>query len=263
MRRQRLSVVHYLNSLPLAWGFIQGRQKARFDLDFSPPSRCSDLLAEGGVDVGLIPAVEYLRIPGLKIVPELSIAAKREVRSVLLISKVPINELTTIAADNSSRTSFCLLQILLREHYHVNPEIISSPPDLKAMLGNHDAALVIGDVALKALDHGLFRYDLAVEWRQMTGKPFVFAFWGVREDSGHVETASFQESYQEGREHLEDIAEEHSVKLGLPADLLLLYLTECINYSLDAENLEGLRLFFRLAHQHRLVEKVKEPEFLS
>src|SRR5262249_14576703 len=119
--RLRLSIVYYLNSLPLSWGFMHGNQRELFELDFSPPSRCADLLGQGNVDVGLIPVIEYQRIPGLKIIPGLAVASKSNVRSVLLISKVPMQQIRSVAMDASSRTSVCLLRILLRNALKTEP----------------------------------------------------------------------------------------------------------------------------------------------
>ena len=131
MFKLRLSIVGYLNSLPLSWGFIHNQSKDVFDYDFSPPSLCADQIAVGSVDVGLIPAIEYQRITNLKIVPNLSVASKRKVSSVLLISKVPIQKVNSIALDKSSRTSVALLQILLKIRFKLNPLVTSHEPDLK------------------------------------------------------------------------------------------------------------------------------------
>src|SRR3990170_4606813 len=150
MSRLKLSIVYYLNSLPLAWGFVRGQQRNIFELDFSPPSRCADLLAGGSVDIGLIPAIEYQRIPGVRAVSGLSIASKRDVQSVLLVSKVPAERIETLALDNSSRTSVTLLHILLALRFKTKPSMKSLDPDLEAMLASSDAALIIGDTALKA-----------------------------------------------------------------------------------------------------------------
>jgi chorismate dehydratase len=263
MRQLRLSIVYYLNSLPLAWGFIRGSQHDLFELDFSPPSRCADLLAEGKVDVGLIPAIEYQRIPGLKVIPELAVASKNHVKSVLLISKVPIDEISTLAIDNSSRSSACLLRILLRNKLKKEPFIHSCPPSFPAMLRNSDAALVIGDVALQARTEGLFVYDLATEWRSQTGKPFVFAFWAVRTAAGSCSSVSFRDSYEFGKTQLALIAREQSSQLGLSEDQILNYLTKNIDYSLDEENLEGLKLFYRLAREYGFVDSLRGLEFLE
>ena len=263
MRKLKLSIVYYLNSLPLSWGFIRGQQRELFELDFSPPSRCADLLAEGKVDVGLIPTIEYQRIPDLKIIPGLSVASKFRVKSVLLVSKVPAKNIKTLAADSSSRTSVCLLKILLRSRFKAEPFIQSRSPNLNAMLQANDAALIIGDVALKAKTDGLFTYDLATEWLSQTHKPFVFAFWAVRSSAQPRNCSSFQDSYEYGKSQLEAIVTEQSKKLGLSEAQVLSYLTQNIDYSLDRENLEGLVLFYRLAREYRLINSFRELEFLE
>ena len=261
MNKPKLSIVYYLNALPLSWGFLHGEERELFDLDLSPPSRCADLLAEGEVDAGLIPAIEYQRISGLKIVPNLSVASKQAVKSVLLLSRLPAEQIRTIAADSSSRTSVCLLQILLRARFKANPVIESHGPDLKAMLARNDAALIIGDAALKAEAGLLFRYDLAAEWRALTGKPFVFAFWGVRESVRLPDTAAFQRSFAYGQAHSEEIVEEQTRQLQLPAELIRTYINHDIDYSLDEENLSGLRQFYEMAREFRLIEAVRDLEF--
>ena len=263
MNKPKLSIVYYLNALPLSWGFLHGAECNLFDLDFSPPSRCADLLAQGEVDAGLIPAIEYQRISGLKVVPNLSVASKDAVKSVLLLSKVPAGQIRTIAADSSSRTSVCLLQILLRARFKADPVIESHGPDLKAMLAKNDAALIIGDVALRSEPGPLFRYDLATEWRALSGTPFVFAFWGVRESARLPEMAAFQRSFAYGREHSEEIVEEQSRQLQLPAELIRTYINRNIDYSLDEENLAGLRQFYELAREFKLIEAVRDLEFTT
>jgi chorismate dehydratase len=261
--RLRLSIVYYLNSLPLSWGFIHGEQRELFELDFSPPSRCADLLAQGNVDVGLIPVIEYQRIPGLKIIPGLAVASKGDVQSVLLISKLPMQQIRTIAADVSSRTSICLLRILLRNRLKTEPVLQVCSPNLPEMLQNNDAALVIGDIALKAKTDGLFVYDLAAEWKSQTATPFVFAFWGVRTAAGPCSNRPFRQSYEYGKTRLSHIAQEQSRKLDLSEDEILNYLTRNIDYSLDEENLEGLKLFYQLAREYRLVNSLRPLEFLE
>lgn len=263
MHKLKLSIVYYLNSLPLSWGFIRGQQRELFDLDFSPPSRCADLLAEGKVDVGLVPAIEYQRIPDLKIIPGLAVASKFRVKSVLLISKVPAQQIKTLAADSSSRTSVCLLKILLRCRFKIEPLIQSRGPNLDAMLQTNDAALIIGDVALKAKTDGLFIYDLAAEWLSHTRKPFVFAYWAVRNSAQLQSCSSFQASYEFGKSQLGVIAAEQSKILGLSETQVLSYLTQNIDYSLDRENLEGLILFYKLAREYRLVSSFRELEFFE
>ena len=262
MLKLRLSIVGYLNSLPLSWGFIHNQSKDIFDYDFSPPSLCADQIAAGSVDVGLIPAIEYQRITNLKIVPNLSVASKRKVRSVLLVSRVPIQKVRSIALDKSSRTSVALLQVLLKIRFKLNPLLTSHEPDLRKMLYHNDAALLIGDSALTANITGLYHYDLSEEWRNETGKPFVFAFWAVRTESRLTNSTQFLESYHYGISHLKDIVEQQSQKLVLPQKQISNYLEHCIDYSLDKENLEGLLLFYGLANQLGITKEKRELNFI-
>ncbi len=129
------------------------------------------------------------------------------------------------------------------------------------MLASNDAALIIGDAALKAEAGPLFRYDLAAEWRALTGKPFVFAFWGVRESVTLPDTAAFQRSFAYGRAHSEEIVEEQTRQLQLPAEVIRTYINHHIDYSLDEENLAGLRQFYELAREFKLIEAVRDLEF--
>ena len=263
--RLRASVVSYLNAVPLVWGLQHGPRQGLFDLDFLLPSQCSDALRDGRVQAAILPSIEYQRIDGLKIVPGLSISSAGPVRSVLLISQRPVEQIRTLALDTSSRTSACLVQILLQRRYQVRPQLRPSAPDLSRMLGESDAALMIGDPALASDFPGLRVYDLADEWRMMTGLPFVFAFWVVRADAAVPAdcAAALQQCTAFAMEHLEEIAQSESRRTGLPISLIQDYLTKNIDFSLGERNLEGLRTFFRLAHETGLTNGVKPLEFLE
>jgi chorismate dehydratase len=259
--KKRLSIVSYLNSLPLGWGFLHGRQQGIFQLGFSVPSACADALSLGKADIGLLPAIEYQRIPELAIIPGVSLASKNSVASVLLISHVPFEQIKTLASDTSSRTSLALLKILFLENTGQTPVMVPHPPDLSTMLGNADAALLIGDQALQAQTNGFRVYDLAAEWIRLTGFPFVFAFWAVRGELSALEIEAFQESYRFGRQHLDEIAQEQSPLLGLPHSVILRYLTWNMNYSLDDRNLSGLLQFYKYAEKHGIIPTVHPLKF--
>ena len=262
MRKLKLAIVCYVNSLPLSWGFIHNRPKDRFELEFSPPALCADKMAAGSVDIGLIPAIAYQRIPNLRIIPNLSVASKGSVRSVLLASKVPWSRIRTVALDQSSRTSVALLRILLRMRCQIDPTLYSHEPELASMLRRRDAALLIGDAALTAYTAGLYRYDLSEAWREETGKPFVFAFWACRADSGMEDGSPFEESYRYGQARLDDIVRRQSRQLRMPTEQIHSYLTRCIDYSLDEENLDGLLHFYRLAREMKLLAETKPLQFV-
>lgn len=266
MTRQplRVATVSYLNSVPLFWGLIHGPYRSRFQVTFELPSRCADALRAGEVDAAIIPSIEYQRISHLKVVPGLAVASSGPVRSVLLISKCPVSEVRKLALTTASRTSVCLIQILLQRHYRIAPQLFPHEPNLEAMLEGCDAALLIGDPALASDFPGLQVYDLAEQWRAMTGLPFVFAVWAVRAEAATSDLVpAFQQSALYAMAHLSEIIEQETSRTGLSPALIRAYLTENIDFSLGEENLQGLRLFYSLAHELGLTDQVKPIEFLG
>jgi chorismate dehydratase len=179
----RISAISYLNTAPLMWDFEHGEAgKSRYQLPI--PSRCAAALDEGTADIGIIPSFAYAKIPELRILPGIAIASKQPVRSILLVSKKPIDEIQSVALDQSSLTSVALVGILFRKYWRGGArKFTSQAPNLDSMLLKSDAALLIGDPALR-VDRSRYKtWDLAEEWIRFTGKPFVFAFWAVREDA--------------------------------------------------------------------------------
>lgn len=258
---------------------LHGRERGQFDLAFTTPACCADDLRGGRADVGIIPSIEYQRIGGLKVLPGLSIASKHRVRSVLLLSRVPIEKVQSVALDTSSRTSATLVWVLLRKFYGIDPVMQPAAPDPKAMLKSADAALLIGDPALvyeesrssafaedklRGSDRSPVVFDLAAEWRKFTGLPFVFALWAYRggTDRRFEDLCrDFGESRDQGLAHLDEIGTEWGPRLGLTPEAVRIYLTGNIDYTLDEENLAGLRLFYKLAHEVGAIARVKNLNF--
>ena len=274
MSRLRISVVEYLNTAPLVWGFKHGPLAGKYDLSFTVPSQCAEDLRAARADVAIIPAIEYQRIPGLEILPGVSIASKRTVRSILVVSRVPIADARRVALDLSSRSSAALVRVLCAGHWRIEPEFIDAKPDLAAMLAEADAALVIGDPALRIELrreageplapglHDLFVYDVASEWRRWTGLPAVLAVWAARRGAITPEVAAdFLASKRYGLARIDEIAANTSVQLGMPAASLAAYLRDNIDFSLDAENRAGLELFFEKAASTGLVPQNRPLEF--
>jgi len=292
MPKLRISIVEYLNTAPLVWGFAEGPLAGKYDLSFALPSQCAESLRRGEVDVAIIPAIEYQRIDNLVALPGMSIAAKGEVRSILVVAKKPVEMAQSIALDTSSRSSAALVRLLARELWQINPQWIDADPDPSEMLKRACAALVIGDPALrislkwealnsKAPSDGaccqgdiddmpvpgfetIFMYDVAYQWREMTGKPCVLALWAGRRDAITPEVvADFQASKDYGLSRIREIAEAASIKLDMPPRALERYLTENIDYNLDAENIAGLNLYFEKAAAAGLIPQARPLEFVS
>ncbi|KAB2968286.1 MAG: menaquinone biosynthesis protein [Thermoanaerobaculia bacterium] len=195
----RVGIVHYVNSRPLAYGLLRGDAGGELACELLAPAAIADRLRAGTLDVGLVPSIELSRIPGLRVVPGLAIAATHEVRSVLLVSRVPVGEIRSVALDDNSRTSAALVRILLEERYGLRPEYRPAHADLEPMLAGADAALLIGDPALAVPRERYVVLDLAGEWLELTGRPFVFAVWAVRRGAAHGPlTAALEASFEAG-----------------------------------------------------------------
>jgi chorismate dehydratase len=290
LKNLRITVVQYLNTAPLVHGFVYGPLKGKYELSFTIPSKCADDLRDGLADVAIIPAIEYQRIENLLVLPDLAIAAKRHVRSLLIVSRKPIQEVTSIVLDRSSRSTQALTRILCAEHWHIAPKFSEETLSTPSMLEHSDATLLIGDPALRLAisianyatlgadgellcnadkaginaTGTLYIYDVVQEWRRMTGLPAVLAVWAARCDSITTEVAAdFAASKAYGVAHLDEIAERAADELGLPAEELLTYLRENIDYTLSGENLAGLELYYCLAAKLGLIPKANAIEWAN
>lgn len=257
MGRLRISAISYLNTAPLMWDFEHGSAGAQFDISYTLPSQCAANLAAGTADIGIIPAAAYATVHDLVILPGVAIASRRPVRSILLVSKLPLDQIRTVALDTSSMTSVALTKVLFAKWWGGSPEFTPTPPDIERMLEDHDAGLVIGDPALKIDRSQHITYDLAEEWIRLTGKPFVFAFWAVRRaalqtyDRNLDLAAIFQQSRDHGLmpESIERIARDWAPRLGLTEDQVTEYLTQNICYQMDSPCVEGMKLFLQYGEE--------------
>jgi predicted solute-binding protein len=243
--RLRVCAVSYLNTTPLVWGMLHGPQAGLFDLEFRVPAACADALASGEADIGIVPSFELTR-QDLEVLPGAGIACHGPVRSILLISACPAQQIRRLAADSSFRTSVQLARVILERKYGVQPEIVSQAPDVDAMLAAADAALVIGDPALRIDPSGLpfHVYDLGAEWWEMTGHPMVFAVWAGRKGAATPEAAeAFRESCRYGQGRLEEIVAAESEARGFAPDLVREYLTRHIVHELGPRDYAGMDLF--------------------
>lgn len=279
--KTKISVVDYVNSLPLAWGILEGRQKDIFEPAFSMPAECADQLASGNVDIGLIPSIEYQRIPGCQIVPGPIIGSLNRVRSVLLISMVPLFRIRSVAYDNGSRASVVLAKVVLNKFCGVSPDFFPAKPNLEEMLAENDAALLIGDTALHYRAANMLPnaekqreylrdgaepvqvFDLVERWNNLTGLPFVFALWATRKGFGDKSVVDhLVESRDFGLQRLELVAERCAERIGLSKDYLLQYLRRNVHYYMDTDCVEGLRVFYELAVEVGAIKSARSIQFL-
>ena len=286
----RISIVQYLNTAPLVWGFTNGPLQGKYDLSFTVPSQCAEDLRTGRADVAIIPAIEYQRIADLVVLPDISIASKQQVRSLLIVAKKPLEQVRRFALDRSSRSTQALTRILCAEKWKIAPEFSEAAPDLQEMLHGSDAALVIGDPALRislgiendswtgsagqtvcqAATLGitsaelLYVYDVVTEWRSMTGLPAVLAVWAARREVATPElTGDFIASRDYGTLRIPEICFDAARELELPARALESYLQRNIDFSLDDENCRGLQLYFEHAAKLGLIPQAKPLEWAA
>jgi chorismate dehydratase len=273
--RLRIAAIRFLNPAPLMWDFEHSPQReelaSRYSLEWMTPAKCAARLAEpidnpAAADIGLVPVAAMATTPGLKIIPGCTIASKRKVRSILLVRRAsqPLSEIRTVAADTASRASLAYTEIIFRRWWNPNAVFLPHYPDLDPMLETADAAILIGDPALFALEERqnrehrtgetLVYHDLAEEWIALTGKPWVSAVWAVREESlarsGSTLdelAADFAASRDRGLANIEALVTEWSAQIPIPANTIRAYLTTNIYYHLDEECQNGLREFYRLA----------------
>lgn len=268
--RIRVAAIGFLNPAPLMWDFEHPPRSAelaeRYAIESMLPSECADRLVNGAADIGLVPIATLARHPALRILPGCTIASKKEVRSLLLVRRArqQLAKVRSVAADTASRTTITYARLLF--HAWGNPEVPFVPmrADLDAMLEQADAAIVIGDPALMALEERTNReersgeelvyHDLAAEWKALTGLPFVSAVWGAAtapKDRPDLLTAQvvqdFTRSRDNGLANIEQIVTEWTRRIPLSEHLIRTYLTHNIHYVLDEECITGMRGFFRMA----------------
>jgi predicted solute-binding protein len=262
-KQKKLSLVSYLNTKPLIYGLEKNLVKHSFQLQKDVPSVCARRLMEEEVEIGIIPSIEYARAKGrLKIVPDLSIASKEAVNSVILFFNKDLKNLNTIAVDTSSRTSVALLSILLQEKYEIEAELIPMAPDLDEMLRQADAALIIGDKALHYQVDWPNKLDLAAEWFDLTGLPFVFAFWaGTESGISEEDVKALKESYELGKKNIRQICQSHAEDQPYDSTFYENYLNNNISYLFSEDEKDGLMEFYRYAFYYGLIEFIPELYF--
>ena len=260
----RLAASSYLNSAPLIWSFLNGLKRGQVDFVEAVPARCADLLSQSEVEGALIPVIEYQRIAGGALVPDVCVGSQKEVLSVVLVSKdTELEHIRSVALDESSRTSATLVKVIFREFLDHEPVWTVRTPRLEEMLEQNDAALIIGDPGMTFPRNGLKVWDMAALWRKYTGLGFVFAMWMVRDDVlERARTVDFAGARDEGVDHIENIVAEYRDKIPMSVGELRKYLTENIVFRVDDSMKKGLQIYYELAFKHRLIETVKPLRFV-
>lgn len=258
--RPRVGHIQFLNCLPIYWGLVHSGALLDVELTKDTPDRLNDMLVAGELDIGPISLVEYLRnADDLVLLPDLAVGSDGAVLSVNLVSQLPLGELTgrRVALGSTSRTSVLLARLWLAQAHGVQPQYFSCPPDLTAMLLEADAAVLIGDTALRATyeapRRGLQVYDLGRAWRDWTGLPMVFAVWAVRREYAEANPGlvkDVQRAFVAGRDealaHVDEVAAQAARWEPFDAGTLATYF-RALDFRLGQRQLDGLVEFARRA----------------
>jgi len=263
--RPRIAASSYLNTAPLIWSFVNGSQRDAVELfTDTAPARCAQMLARAEVDAALVPVIEYQQLSDVSMIADVCVGSKNAVRSVVLATRRNnLKKIERVALDESSRTSVALVKIIFREFLGFEPEWQIAAPDLQAMMQQADAALIIGDPAMRISREQFRVFDLATLWHEFTGLGFVFAMWMVRnEGAAKVRRADFVAARDEGLGHLDEIAAAQTGPLRFSSAEITEYLRTNIVFQIDDDMRRGLSLYFDLAHQHRLIPPPKQLDFI-
>lgn len=261
-RRLKFGIHNFLNSRPITHPLTERLVEFPFDIVFAQPSELAEQLKTGQLDMAFIPSIEYARAENLRIVKGFGIASLGEVKTVVMFSKREPDKIKKIALDSRSRTSVALLEVLFKEYYKCSPQFVSAPPFSGTLPDGADGALLIGDEAFNINMAGYNFYDLSKTWFELTGKPFLFALLcvadGVDADEA-IET--LHKAKKVGFENLAKIVRQCALELKISEDVCRDYLTKRIRYNLDGDDIEGLKLFFKLARKNKIIDRVPELRF--
>lgn len=270
MGRPRLGHIQFINCLPLYYGMVKNDVLLDVDLVRANPADLAREILDGTLDLAPIPAIEYARnADEFVLLPDIAISSDGEVQSILLVSKVPAEELSgrTVALAANSRTSVVLGRILLAKRWGVTPDYVEMPPDLPAMLRDADAALLIGDEAIRTYwepPSHLFTYDLGAEWKAWTGLPFVFAVWAVRKRYAEEQPQAVRAvadalggSLTYCRAHLDEISEYAAQWESFSAEKFHSYF-DALKFRFEPKYREGLKRYLIEAADIGQLERVPE-----
>ena len=253
MQAPRISASSYSNTAPLIWSFLYGSNHGKVELVLdNAPALSAKMLMEDRVDAALVPVIASQMIENVRLIPGVCVGAKEKVRSVCLITNgTELNDVRSVALDSSSQTSVFLTKILFREFLGFDPEWRVVEPDIKTMLAESDAALLIGDPALAITRSQTVKtFDLAELWNGFTGLGFVFAMWMTKREKCPVDFAAARD---EGLAHLEEIAANYQTEIPIGRENMIEYLSQNISYSIDESMKNGMELYFDLAKKNGLL----------
>ena len=236
--------VSYLNTLPFIYGILNNKDlMSQINLRLEYPSKCADLIKSGEVDLGLIPIIELIDMPYSEIIGEYCIGAEGKVKTVMLYSNCPLNEISSIALDYQSRTSVMLVKILAKNFWKIDVEFFDADEGYIDGISKNNAGLVIGDRTFNLKDSFLYQYDLAEEWFNYTNLPFVFACWVANKPLSEEFKQQFNNALKYGVDNKSLVVDQNTKNTNID---LYRYFSEYISWDFDSQKQAALKKFFSL-----------------
>lgn len=245
MEKIKISIVNYTNTLPFKWALKKSSLPERIDLQEDIPSICAQKLIYKQVDLALIPVAVLADMDHFFIETDFCIGASGHVDSVKLYSQIPLEEIETVTLDYQSRSSITLTKVLMKFFWKRNVNYLDAKPGFETGVSGTNAAVVIGDRTFTLNGKYNYEYDLAFEWQKFTGLPFVFAAWVSSEKLPEDFIADFNAVLEEGVNHIPEAIEAAYSNTALSKAQTLEYLSQRIDYRLDAAKREALSRFLK------------------
>jgi chorismate dehydratase len=249
----RISAVSYLNTLPFLYGIEHSNLLNNIEFKLDYPSICAQKLIDNQVDISLIPVASTPLVKNAYFISDYCIGAHNEVKSVLLLSEVPLSEIKTVLLDYQSSTSVNLVRVLAHKYWKVSPEWIKAEKGFENSISGNIAAIVIGDRTFSLIHQYKYVYDLSAEWYKFTGMPFVFATWAANKEISSEFLNQFNQVLKFGISHLKEVADKYHKEYPNSNIDLYKYLTENISFLFNQEKKESLKLFYSYLFELQLI----------
>ena len=249
----KISAVSYLNTLPFLYGIDHSKVLNNYIFELNMPSVCAQKLIENQVDIALIPVAAIPFVKNPTFISNYCLGAFKKVKTVLLLSDVPLERIESVFLDYQSRTSVNLVQILAQKHWKINPKWINATEGFENNIAGSKAGVIIGDRTFLIKKEYPYIYDLSMEWYLFTGLPFVFAAWVSNKPIKPEFVDRFNQSLQIGLDNIDQVVYEYDKKFPNSKIDLKDYFTNCMSYNLDEDKKKSMKLFYQYMVELNLV----------
>jgi len=250
MDKIRISAVKYANTYPFIYGLVESGFEKKIILETDHPADCATKLINGRADVGLIPVAALPMLKEYHIISDYCIGANGNVRTVMLLSNCPFKEISNIYLDYRSRSSVNLSKVLAKNSWKRDFRWINTSKGFDFLnIGLDEAVVLIGDQCFEFENNFRYKIDLAYEWKEYSGLPFVFACWIANKQLDNVFISEFNKALQLGVNNIDDVVEKYGKTGIITGKILKTYLEENIDYNFNDEKKAGLKLFLELMHE--------------